>query len=383
MIYFAHLILLFVDLIIGLCDSGDKCDEYGNCSNALSFKSKTEVCRESKANIGQLCDAPEYCTGKDHVCPEDKNYGDAGVLGAEEGAHVCRSSGRCGYGNCVDDVEEVCPGGTSECPPDIIFQREFDIIAAQQHKAGSTTVTITDLDDTTDLDQSYVQVCVQITLAVDWELLTGSEYPIKYDIKTGDEVPKSSPGSYANKYMTLEDQAGKQCFTIDTRADSCNMYFAFHLDVKKVGDGGETNTGETAWARLAADDEITEADTSLREYQFIKKPTKNGPPVKMVELGWGGYFSLSICCATVDVAATCPVSGGGGGGDTGTGTNVTSTTYTCAGDDEAATTLTCQHNATEEEAVGCHNLFGQISVLHSCSLEETKVGRIHCRLERH
>lgn len=252
-------------------------------------------------------------------------------------AHVCRSSGRCASGDCVDDVEEVCPGGTSECPADIIFQRELDIIAAQHHTAGSTTISVTDLG------QNSVQVCVNIALDEAWELQPAStgEYSIKYDIQP-DEEPKSSPGSYAEKYQTLEEQANHACFSIRTSNETCTMYFALHLDVQMVG---EPNTGETAWATLAIDDET--AESSLNSWPFVKKGTLNGPKVKD-GVGWGGYFSFSICCATVDVATTCP----------GIGTNVTSPIFTCTGDDETATQLTCQHNANQGEVVGCHNLFG-------------------------
>ena len=362
----SYLISLFVDFIIGLCDIGDKCDGAGNCSTELSYKANTEVCRPSKADIGQPCDAPEYCTGSNHTCPEDKNYGDEQVLGAEgsplTGAYVCRSSGRCDSGDCVDDVAEVCPGGTSECPPDIIFQREFEIIAAQHNTAGSTIITVTDHGS------KSVQVCVTIALNDDWTLQPGSDHPIKYDATTEAE-PKPSPGSYGKKYATLQDQADDSCFIIETNYESCTMYFALHLDVQSAVDGDATST-ETAWAKLATDDEtadsastLTQTETSLQEQPFKVPGTKKGPRVILsststetgggASVGWGNYYSFSICCATVDMAAICPITVGGGGD--GTGSNETSTTYTCTGDD-GSTSLTCQHDADKGEDVGCHTL---------------------------
>eukprot|EP00984_Skeletonema_dohrnii_P031270 scaffold23545_cov188-Skeletonema_dohrnii-CCMP3373.AAC.2 len=347
----------------GECDSGDKCDEKGVCSSTYSYKPKPSntTCRKSV----ELCDAPEYCTGDKHTCPEDKNYGEGkifGEYGAElDGEFVCRPV--CENEGCKDDIEEVCPGGTNVCPDDVIFKSELDLIAGQHNNAGSTEINATDLGN------DSTQVCVTIYLDDAWALQS-SDDPIKMEVNTEGGI-RSSPGSYSYKDLVVGE---KSCYTFSNDADKYLVYFALHLDVQKVGEEG---SAETAWAKapIVIVDETaasTATATSLTSQPFVKQGTKSGPKVKVTTttttqdgVGWGEYLTFSINCANI-VDETCNTSTIGGGTTTtgttvapGAGTEASATiTYTCTnGTDSSTAALTCQHNDVDENCHHLHNLF--------------------------
>eukprot|EP00984_Skeletonema_dohrnii_P012160 scaffold4904_cov113-Skeletonema_dohrnii-CCMP3373.AAC.4 len=317
----------------GECDKGDKCDGKGMCSSTYSYMPSNTTCRKSKE--GKLCDAPEYCTGDNYTCPEDKNYGDDGVLG-EDGAElieasVCRPV--CESDGCKDDIEEVCPGNTDTCPDDVIFERVLDLIAGQHFTAGSVVVNATDDGD------GSTEVCVTIYLDDAWELQSTDE-PIKMEINTEGGI-RSSPGSYTYKDLVVGE---KSCNTFSNNATTPTVYFAVHVDVQKVGEEG---SAETAWAKAGS----TSTETSLTPHPFIGEGTKSGPKVKVNTKGWGEYHTFSINCANIKEESCTPTGGGGSGGGTTTPAN-----YTCTNGTDSAV-LTCQHKS-DVEGIGCHNLFG-------------------------
>eukprot|EP00985_Skeletonema_marinoi_P005388 scaffold2331_cov109-Skeletonema_marinoi.AAC.5 len=340
----------------GECDRGDKCDGAGMCSSTYSYKPSNTTCRDSV----NLCDAPEYCTGDNYTCPEDKNYGEGtifGEYGAElNGEFVCRPA--CENDGCKDDIEEVCPGNTDTCPDDVIFERELDLIAGQHFTAGSVVVNATDLGN------GSTEVCVTIYLASDW-VLQSSDDPIKMEINTEGGI-RSSPGSYSYKDLVVGE---KSCYTFTNDAEKATVYFAVHLDVQKVGEEG---SAETAWAKVIVDETATSTTTatSLTSEPFVKQGTKSGPKVKVTTtaqdgVGWGEYLTFSINCANI-VDETCKPSTIGGGTTTtgttvapGTGTEAPATViYTCTTEiDSSTAALTCQHESNVE-VIGCHNLFG-------------------------
>jgi len=327
------------------------------CSSTYSYMPSNTTCRGSV----NLCDAPEYCTGDKHTCPEDKNYGEGtifGEYGAElTGEFVCRPV--CENEGCKDDIEEVCPGGTNVCPDDVIFERELDLIAGQHFTAGSVVINATDLGN------GSTQVCVTIYLAFDW-VLQSSDDPIKMEINTVGGI-KPSPGSYTYKDLVVGE---KSCYTFSNDAEKYLVYLALHLDVKQVGEEG---SAETAWANaptVIADETAasTSTATSLTSQPFVKQGTKSGPKVKATTttqdgVGWGEYLTFSINCANI-VDETCKPSTIGGGTTTtgttvapGTGTEAPHTViYTCTTESDS-TELTCQHESNAEQ-IGCHNLFG-------------------------
>ena len=304
--------------------------------------------------------APEYCTGDSYTCPEDKNYGDVGVLG-EDGAElieasVCRPV--CENDSCKDDIEEVCPGNTDTCPDDVIFERELDLIAGQHFTAGSVVVNATDDGD------GFTEVCVTIYLASDSDwVLQSSDEPIKVEINTEGSI-KSSPGSYTYKDLVVGE---KSCYTFTNDATTPTVYFAVHLDVEKEG------SAETAWAKAGS----TSTETSLTPHPFIGQGTESGPKVKVTTKGWGEYLTFSINCANIKEEICSPTIGGGTTttGTTvapGTGTDTTTpASYTCTNGTDSAV-LTCQHESNVE-VIGCHNLFGQICTLgeNAKSIRET------------
>mmetsp|Transcript_14647 Transcript_14647/g.23985 ORF Transcript_14647/g.23985 Transcript_14647/m.23985 type:complete len:699 (+) Transcript_14647:291-2387(+) len=289
----------------GVCDLGDMCDGEGVCSKELSYS--TDVCRESTAP----CDKPEYCTGSSYDCPNDVNYGPE---------QECRPS--CDDGNCLDDIAEVCDSNFKTCPDDIIFQQTLDLMAGQHYIAGNTAITATVL-------QGATRICVDINLIDGWELQL-SDAAIKLEINN-EAAPKSSPGSYVYKYVDLDDMASKgNCYVFDEGSIdvSCQIWFALHLDV--VGAQGNT---ETAWAKLPSADTsgdgavaTTTTETSLVAQPFTK-PGIKGPKTKggnksstttaesgeVDSVGWGNYFTFSICCANINKKEldTCKVIGGG------------------------------------------------------------------------
>eukprot|EP00986_Skeletonema_menzelii_P006813 scaffold2584_cov141-Skeletonema_menzelii.AAC.11 len=331
----------------GVCDSGNKCNGNGYCSDENSYKPDTVICKDSD----DLCDAPEYCTGSSHTCPTDVNYGSD---------HVCRSE--CTDDKCKDDVPEMCTGESPSCPADIIFKKTLDVIAGQNYNAGSTTIAVTDLG------HNITEVCIDINLSEGWEL-QNTDAPVKFEINTSGGI-KSSPGSYSKKFADLPDIP----YCIELNATTCTVYFALHLDVL----GADGNT-ETAWAKLAASDTSGDVagaadETSLEPHVFVKDGTKSGPKVKggknkqvstseeLVEgdgVGWGNYFTFSICCATSDFcSATSPTLAptGSGSEPTGSGSTESPLSYSCT-NEVSGHSLTCEHEAAEDAAVACSNLF--------------------------
>jgi hypothetical protein len=342
----------------GDCDTGDKCSAGGQCSSAGSYAVTDVVCRDSAGP----CDAPEYCTGDSHVCPQsDLKYGpDVQVFNESgnlvEGDMVCR--GTCE--SCPYDVEEVCPGREDACPSDVIFQEELDVMAGQHHDAGYTTITATDLS----LDGDFgtkVEVCVTIKLENGFELQKDDSGVVKNDsikmeLNDVGGLENKSPGGFNYKGLAAgyeEPNGVTVCHYFHIQSDeSSTIYFTAHLDV--VGPSGS----ETAWPKLPTSTDGTASTTtgSLLPHVFVKKSPKKGPNVQVVAatedgggdgIGWGNWFTFSIGCATANDTCSKSTSTGGGATTT-TGTTVAPSTTTTAGhactcSDDGTGDFLCQH----------------------------------------
>ena len=85
-----------------LCDAPEYCTgRSGQCPNDVVFP-KTTICRASIS----VCDAPERCTGSLKSCPSDLLF---------PNGTVCRPS----VGSC--DIAEVCSGTSAQCPSDQVL----------------------------------------------------------------------------------------------------------------------------------------------------------------------------------------------------------------------------------------------------------------------
>mmetsp|Transcript_25363 Transcript_25363/g.53457 ORF Transcript_25363/g.53457 Transcript_25363/m.53457 type:complete len:291 (+) Transcript_25363:1994-2866(+) len=236
------------------------------------------VCRDSQ----DCCDAPDECPPYDdtvpiedaYECSEDSKYGTE---------TTCRNA--CTF--CSTDVEEVCPGDSDFCPPNIVLDSTLCLMAGQTMEAGTVDLVATEVSD-------GVEVCATLYLDGGWELQTGDE-SIKVYISSL-QVPESSPGRYNIKQGSQDFVNGQAICKTFLFVDGLELvYFALHLDVTHP-----TNGGETAWA-LDCSNSPSSGLTANRFTQTNKKGI-------IAFQGWGQYFTWTACgSGTVSTAGdeTC------------------------------------------------------------------------------
>lgn len=348
---------LLCPVCLGVCDAGDKCDADGECirNGTDSYKGSETTCRTSAGP----CDKADTCEGSyeagheagSYKCTEDKKFGDQDEL-----PHTCRPACE----SCPQDVPEVCPGGTNDCPANVVMESQLYLVAGQNNDAGTVSIKTTESDD-----GSEINVCATIELNESWQFKdTDNSEAIKLHMCNAN-APQSNTGRYDTKYSAAEyavDGSIEHCETF--AGNSTMLYMAFHLDVKRVGDGDENS--ETAWALATS----TESATSLEdttspftEQSFPSPGTRKGPKTSGATTtsttsggggGWGKYITTSVC----DTPGTCrePVNYED---DTTTipppPAPLVQSTWTCTSGENS---VECSHSGAWSATDTCGNLFG-------------------------